>query len=194
MSPVALFALGGAAEPVSPHVTQWPQRLLLTAVVLAVVGLAVLGMWRGWRNRARRQGDLGELAPAPADRGEVLARAEGRYVGTVRSGQWLDRIVAQGLGPVGDATLEVSSGGVLLDRVGEPPIFIPLADLVGVGTGRGIAGEVVERDGLAIVGWSLGGARLDTGFRASSVAEQRAVLDALGGLIDGASATSGGRS
>ena len=57
------------------------------------------------------------------------------------------------------------------------------------------AGEVVERDGMVIVGWRLGDERLDTGFRASTTAEQRAALDALAGLVDAESAnTSGGRS
>lgn len=179
----------------SPHVTQWPQRLLLTAVVLVVVVLAVLGMWRGWRNRERRQADLAELAAVPSDRGRPLARADGRYVGTVRSGDWLDRVVARGLGPVGPAALEVSAVGVLLERAGQMPLFVPRGDLVAVGTGTGIAGEVVERDGMVIVGWRLGDERLDTGFRASTTAEQRAALDALAGLVDAASAnTSGGRS
>lgn len=178
-------------EPSSPPVTEWPQRLLLTALVVVVVGLAVLGMWRGWRNRGRRQADLAELPPVPADRGPLLARAEGRYIGTVRSGAWLDRVVAHGLGPVGEAALEVTSAGVLLDRVGAEPVFIPVADLIGSGTGKGLAGEVVERDGLAIIGWRLGDARLDTGFRATSAADQRAALSALATLIDDATATSG---
>ena len=110
----------------SPHVTQWPQRLLLTAVVLVVVVLAVLGMWRGG---ATGSGDrptwrTGRCAVGP---GRPLARADGRYVGTVRSGDWLDRVVAGGLGPVGPAALEVSAVGVLLERAGQVPLFIPRA-------------------------------------------------------------------
>ena len=124
---------------------------------------------------------------------------EGRYVGVawemMRSGDWLDRVVARGLGPVGPAALEVSAVGVLLERAGQVPLFVPRGDLVAVGTGTGIAGEVVERDGMVIVGWRLGDERLDTGFRASTTAEQRAALDALAGLVDAESAnTSGGRS
>ena len=108
---------------------------------------------------------------------------------------WLDRVVARGLGPVGPAALEVSAVGVLLERAGQVPLFVPRGDLVAVGTGTGIAGEVVERDGMVIVGWRLGDERLDTGFRASTTAEQRAALDALAGLVDAESAnTSGGRS
>jgi hypothetical protein len=176
--PSDLWAVTG-----SPEVTQWPQRLLLTAAMVAVVLLAVFGMWRGWRNRADRQADLPELPAAPDERGIVLAGCDGRYVGTVRSGDWLDRIVARGLGAPGRTLIEVTAAGLWLDRDGAPAVFIPAADLTGVGTGKGLAGDVVERDGLAVVSWRLGTVQLDTAFRADRATDQRAVMEAVSGLV-----------
>ncbi|MDQ1247423.1 MAG: hypothetical protein QG597_1793 [Actinomycetota bacterium] len=167
----------------SPEVTQWPQRLLLTAVMVVVVALAVYGMWRGWRNRAARQADVPELPSVPDATGPVLASAEGRYVGTVRAGDWLDRIVARGLGAPGRAQVEVSAAGVLFDRDGAPEIFIPASMLTAVNSGKGVAGDVVEREGFAVVSWQLGEVALDTAFRADRAADQRAVMQAAAALV-----------
>ena len=174
----------------SPEVTKVPQRLALTAVMVAVVALAVYGMWRGWRHRAARQADVPELPTVPDDPGPVLASCEGRYVGTVRSGDWLDRIVARGLGAPGRSLVAVTATGVLLDRDGAPAIFIPAAALTAVTSGKGLAGDVVERDGLAILSWRLGGVALDTAFRADRATDQLAVMAAATTLV--AAPTAGG--
>lgn len=181
----ALTSLASAPveQETTPQVTMWPQRLLLTLIVIAAVLLAVWGMWRGWRNRAARQSDVPELPELPESLGEVRASADGRYVGTVRAGDWLDRVVARGLGVPSGASVEVSEQGVLIDRDGAPAIFIPAADLRGADSGRGLAGDVVEREGLAIFSWRLGEVNLDTAFRARSAADQRAVLTAAAALI-----------
>lgn len=168
----------------SAEVTNWPERLALTVVMVAIIALACYGMWRGWRNRARRQADLVELPAVPDQPGKLLAAADGgRYIGTVRDGDWLDRIVAHGLGAPGRASVIVTTDGLLIDRDGEPAIFVPAADLHTVTTGKGLAGEVLEKDGIAVFTWTLGDARLATGFRADRATDQRAVLDAAAGLI-----------
>lgn len=178
-SPQALVALPAQS---SPEVTQWPQRLLLTALVLGFVALVCWGMWRGWRARARRQADLPAPAEPPTDFGAVAARAEGRYVATVRADQWLDRIVAHGLGAPAAGELLVGPAGVLVERDGAPALFVPAADIVLATTGTGMAGDVVEREGLAVIRWTLGEAQLDTGFRARSAEQQREVVAAAAAL------------
>lgn len=181
---IALPPLLGLVAAASPEVTKWPQRLLLTLAMVAIVALAVYGMWRGWRNREARQADIPELPVPPADTGPTLASCEGRYVGTVRSGDWLDRVVARGLGVPGRAAVEVTAAGVLVDRDGAPYVFIPTTMLTAVGSGKGVAGDVVERDGLAIVSWRLGGqVDLDTAFRADRAVDQRAVIEAVATLV-----------
>ena len=163
--------------------TQWPERLALTLLMVAVVALAVYGMWHGWRGRGRRQAFLPELPTLPDDPGPAVAAAEGRYVGTVFAPDWLDRVVARGLGAPGRACATVSAAGLLIDRDGEPPIFIPLAAIDSVASGRGLAAHVAERDGLLVVTWRLGDSLLATAFRADLTAEQSALVSALAALV-----------
>lgn len=177
----------------SPGVTDWPERLGLTLAMVAVIVLACWGMWRGWRNRAGRQAGLPapqQAVPVPAD-AATLAHCEGRYIGTVRDGDWLDRIVAHGLGSPSRCRIDVIDAGVNVERGSSASFFIPRADLRKVGSGKGIAGEVVESGGLGIVTWQLGDAVLATGFRADSAVAQHSVLTALEELIS--SATAGGQ-
>jgi len=175
---------------VNPSTGDWPERLMLTLAVLVVIGLVCWGMWRGWHNRAARQADLAEPARPPASHSEStpLATAAGRYIGTVRDGDWLDRIVAHGLGAPGRARIAVTDAGVEFIREGEDDLFIPRSDLRGASSGKGIAGEVVERGGLGIITWRLGDTALATGFRADVAADQMAVLKAVESLLADVSA------
>lgn len=179
--------LAFALDRTSPQVTQWPQRLLLSVIVLLVVGLAVLGMWWGWRNRARRQGDIPAPTPTPTpdQLGPSLAEAEGRYVGTARAGDWLDRVVVHSLGVPSRAAMSVHREGVLFRRTGAPEIFIPAEDLVDVRSDRGAAGTVVERDGMLVLRWRLGSGDVETGFRGDQTVPHAAVLAAAAGLVPG---------
>lgn len=170
-------------DRVSPQVTQWPQRLLLTVILVVVVGLAVFGMWWGWRSRGRRQSDIADPAQPPVELGPVLAQAEGRYVGASRAGDWLDRVVVHSLGVPSRAGVSVHPTGVLIARTGAPEIFLPVADLTSVRTDRGVAGSVVERDGMIVFGWHIGGAELECGFRGDHTAAHASVLNAAAGLL-----------
>lgn len=140
---------------------RWPAVLLLVGVIL----LAWAGMSWGWRRRGARQADLGAPAAPPATPGPTLARAEGLYIGSVVAGDWLDRVVAHGLGARADAELSVHRDGVLLDRDGAPPLWIPRADLLGVRRDTGLAGKVTETGGLLVWTWRLGETELESGIR-----------------------------
>ncbi len=179
--PVLAFVL----DRTSPQVTQWPQRLLLTVIVLVVVGLAVVGMWWGWRNRARRQVDIPAPTTTPDQLGPSLAEAEGRYVGTARAGDWLDRVVVHSLGVRSGAAMSVHREGVLFRRTGAPEIFIPAEDLIDVRSDRGAAGTVVERNGMMVLRWRLGSDDVETGFRGDQTVPHAAVLTAAAGLVPG---------
>lgn len=164
------------------QVTQWPERLALTVVVLAIIGLAVWGMWRGWRNRARRQQFLAEPAGIPSAPADVRLEFPGRYVATVIAPDWLDRVVAHGLGAPGRADVTVRSDGVLIDREGASALFIPAVCIVTAEPGTGLAGEVVERDGLLVITWRLGDVEVATGVRADRAADQRAAMGLIASL------------
>jgi hypothetical protein len=169
-----------AAE--SAPVTAWGSRLALTAVVLAVIGLAIWGMLRGWRAREARQADLPELPAAPA---EVLAEpgVAGQYVATTTSGDLLDRIVAHGLGHRGRAELRAGEQGVLIQRIGEVDLWIPRADLRAVRLGSGQAQKAFEAGGVILISWQLGNRMVDTGFRADDPELHITTAEALSALV-----------
>lgn len=142
-------------------------RTLLVLACLVLFAVCLAGMRRGWRNRGRRQGAVPALPVPPSDLGPVLlAPMTGLYVGTTTAGQWQDRVVAHGLGVRADATAELYTAGVLIERAGAEPLFVPTADLVGAGVGAGLAGKVLGPGGLLLIRWRLGAIELDTGFRA----------------------------
>lgn len=155
-------------------------RVLLTVAVAAFFALCVFGMWRGWRARARRQASVLPPLPAvPTELAELAGSAEltqlpgtpllpettGVYVGSTTAGDWQDRVAVGDLGFRAAATLRLTSDGLLVNRVGAQPLWIPAAQLRGARTDRALAGKVMGRDGLLVVRWQLGDQLLDTGFR-----------------------------
>lgn len=142
-------------------------RVVLVLVCVAIVLVAMLGMRRGWRNRIRRQADLPPLPVVPRDLGApVLADLTGLYVGTTFATSWQDRVLHAGLGERAAATATVYGAGVVIERVGAEPIFIPTPSIQGVRLAPGLAGRVVGAGGLLVISWRLGDALVDTGVRA----------------------------
>ncbi len=138
---------------------------LPVAIMFGVLLLAYLGMWRGWRRRAGRH-DLPELVPAPpvADLPPARLQSGARYFGTTTSGDWLDRVVARGLGARSTARLSLSAEGLDVIRLAGS-FRIPADALRGARHDQGIAGKVVPPHGLLVVTWQHGDHLLDTGFR-----------------------------
>lgn len=156
------------------------ERLLLTLAVLAVFGLAVWGMRRGWLRKAREQSARYEPFPAvPEDLGSELATAKGLYVATTPTGRWQERIVTRGVGMRGPATLRRYDAGVVVDRAGAASFLIPAEAIVGAATGRGMAGKVMGVEGLLVITWRLGDVVVDTGFRADDRAAYPQWIDML---------------
>jgi hypothetical protein len=172
-----------AAE--SAPVTDWGPRIGLT---LAVVGLIVLGVWgmrRGWRARATRQADVPAPPPVPdsARSASPAAVVPGTYVATTTRGDLLDRIVVHGLGVRGRAQCRVLPTGVLLDRTGEPAIWIPRESLLEVRLGSGQAQKAYESGGVILIAWQLGGRSVETGFRADDPEQHLAAARAVSDLV-----------
>jgi len=141
-------------------------RTLLVLVCVALVLLTFLGMSRGWRNRMARQAVLPALPPVPGDLfGEVL-RADGLYVGTSYASSWQDRVVHGGLGERAAATAVLYPSGLLLNRDGTAPLFLPRECWIEARLAPGLVGKVMGEGGLLTVRWQLGNALLDTAFRA----------------------------
>ena len=156
------------------QVTAWPQRLILTAVVVAVTALAVWGMWRSWHKRAAV-----DLPVRTAPQGYVAdLEIPGRYVGTAPAEDWMRRVVANGMGAPGNAVASVAAPGVLLTRQGESPLYLAADQITGVELGRGVAGQVAEKDGLVLWFWQAGDTALQTGFRPDAPQDVAHLLDA----------------
>ena len=153
---------------------------------LVLIGLALVLIWLGWRNRLRRQADVDPLPEIPTELGVALAVADGQYVATTTAGDWLDRIAVHNLGLRTNAELSVHPEGVLFDRSGAGPVFIPAASLTGVRQESGMAGKFVEKDGLLVLSWKLGSRELDSGFRTRHADDKTILLNALQDLIPAA--------
>jgi hypothetical protein len=177
-----MSVLAVVAERSSAPVTDWGPRLLLTAVVLAVIGLAIWGMRQGWLHRAARQSEV-PPPPAPPAGMSGGAAVPGTYVATTTAGDLLDRIVVHGLGNRGRAELTVRTEGVLIDRVGEPTVWIPTESLRAIRLGTGQAQKAYEAGGLILLRWALGAHEVETGFRADDPDEHVTTAEQLYALL-----------
>ncbi|MBD3006574.1 MULTISPECIES: hypothetical protein [unclassified Streptomyces] len=179
---------GLAAEQKSQDVTDWAARIGWVVGLLLVIALVYWLMREGWKWRATLQGDLPELPQAPAGPGDPKATMSGRYHGSTTAGQWLDRIVAHGLGTRSRVELTLTDQGVSVVRPGARDFFIPAAALRGARLDKGIAGKVLAEGGLLVITWSHGDRLIDSGFRSDHAAEHTAWVDALTELSGGPSA------
>ncbi|AZQ70751.1 MULTISPECIES: hypothetical protein [Streptomyces] len=179
MTPAQIITL--AAEQKSADVTHWAARAGWVVGLLLFVALLYWLMREGWKWRGTLQGDLPELPTAPAgpdEPGEPTLTMTGRYHGSTTSGQWLDRIVAQGLGTRSKAELTLTEQGVDVVRPGARDFFIPAAALRGARLESGIAGKVLP-EGLLVITWQHGDKTIDSGFRSDRAAEHTAWVEAI---------------
>ncbi|WP_258015935.1 hypothetical protein [Streptomyces sp. AJS327] len=182
-----------AAERESQQVTDWAARIGWVVGLLLFIALLYWLMRQGWKWRGTLQSDLPELPTAPDPVGEPLLSATGRYHGSTTAGQWLDRIVARGLGTRSRAELTLSERGLDVVRPGAEDFFIPRAQLRGARLDTGIAGKVLTEGGLLVVTWEHGERRIDSGFRADQAGEHPAWADRINQLT-GDAAHAGARS
>lgn len=138
----------------------------LALLLLLVVPVLWFLMWRGWRARAHHQADVPDLPQPPEPLPpSTFGPVEGVYVSSTRAGDWLDRVVAHGLGTRTEAQVSVHPAGLFVRRTGAPDVWVPAADLTDVRRERGAAGKFVGQDGLVVVTWTVGDVALDTALR-----------------------------
>lgn len=140
-------------------------RTLLAAIVLVFLLLLLGLMVLGWQRRKRRQADIAAPQSAPDSLGTMLGSFVGKYVATTSAGDPLDRIAVHGLGFRGSVVLTVSDAGLLLERSGSRPLWIPRADLKDIRRATWTIDRVVEPDGMHLLEWSLGDTLVDTYLR-----------------------------
>jgi hypothetical protein len=143
--------------------------LIMAVVVALLIAFLIRQMLRGCLRRARRQAQLiGTLPSLPDTVGPALIPAtKGLYVGSTLAPSWLDRIAVGDLGYRAKAVLTRYPEGIMLQRTGAEPIWIPDDAITVIRTEKGIAGKAMTHEGILAIRWRLpSGAEIDTGFRA----------------------------
>ncbi|MGW0962258.1 PH-like domain-containing protein [Streptomyces gelaticus] len=170
-----------AAEQKSAEVTDWSARISWVVGLLVLIAFVYWLMRQGWKWRGSLQSGLPELAATPegfAD-GEKLLTLTGRYHASTTAGQWLDRIVARGLGTRSRVELTLTEQGLDVVRPGAADFFVPAAALREARLDKGIAGKVLPEGGLLIITWAHGDKLIDSGFRSDRSAEHPAWVEAI---------------
>jgi hypothetical protein len=148
--------------------------LIMAAVLAVLIAFLIRQMMRGWLRRAQRQAELiGKLPPLPDSVGPAIIPAtKGLYVGSTLAPSWLDRVVVGDLGYRAKAVLTRYPEGIMLQRTGAGPIWIPDDSIAAIRTEKGIAGKALTHEGILAIRWRLpSGTEIDTGFRADNRAE-----------------------
>ena len=184
MTPATLLAAGLAAEKKSAEVTDWAARAGWLVGLALFVALVYWLMREGWKWRGTLQGDLPELPTAPEEPGAARLTMSGRYHGSTTAGQWLDRIVAHGLGTRSRVELTLTDAGLDVVRPGASDFFVPVVQLREARLDKGIAGKVLTEGGLLVVTWAHGERLIDSGFRSDRAAEHTEWVAAINSMIN----------
>jgi hypothetical protein len=156
--------------------------LIMAALVAVVIAVAIQAMMRGWRHRAERQAALiGALPSLPDIVGPAIIPAtKGLYVGSTLAPHWNDRVAVGDLGYRAKAVLTRYPEGIMLQRTGAGPIWIPDDSIAAIRTERAIAGKAMTHEGILAIRWRLpSGTEIDTGFRADDRREYSHWLEAV---------------
>jgi hypothetical protein len=163
--------------------------LIVAGVLALLIGFIIQLMMRGWRERARRQaGLIGELPSMPETVGSpIVDPTHGVYVGCTIVPSWHDRIAAGDLGYRSKAVLTRYPEGIMVERSGASPIWIPQESITAIRSERGMVGKVVpgglgsrrgrdgsvnSHDGILAIRWRLkSGTEIDLGFRGNDRSE-----------------------
>lgn len=172
-----------AAEQKSAPVTDWAARIGWLVALALFVALVYWLMREGWKWRGHLQGDLPALHTPPHDPGPARLTMSGRYHGSTTAGQWLDRIVAHGLGARSRAELTLTDAGLDVQRPGAADFFVPAGALREARLDKGIAGKVLTEGGLLVVTWAHGDRLIDSGFRSDHAAEHGDWVEAINSMI-----------
>jgi hypothetical protein len=142
--------------------------LIMAALLVVLIAFFIRQILRGWYRRAQRQAEMiGTLPPLPDTVGPAIIPAtKGLYVGSTIAPSWQNRIAVGGLGFRSKAVLTRYPEGIMVQRSGAGPIWIPDESITAIRTERGIAGKALTYDGILAIRWKLpSGTEIDTGFR-----------------------------
>jgi len=162
--------------------------------IWVLVGVLLLLVVIGGRRRLaqRTRGVVPAPPEPPADLGaRRLEPVEATYVTTTLGGDWLARVGAHGLGDRSVAAVSVHDAGVLVERTGADPVFVPADAVRRVALAPGMAGKFVGTDSIVVVSWlapadaTAPATVLDTGVRPRHPADRARLVDAVRALAAG---------
>ncbi|HWF68419.1 MAG TPA: transporter [Mycobacterium sp.] len=148
--------------------------LIMAALLAVLIAFIIQLMMRGWRERARRQGEMiGILPPVPETVGSpIVAATRGVYVGCTLAPSWNERVAVGDLGYRSKAVLTRYPEGIMVQRSGASPIWIPQESITAIRTERGIVGKAITNNGILAIRWRLpSGTEIDLGFRGNDRGE-----------------------
>ncbi|MCV7258178.1 PH-like domain-containing protein [Mycobacterium shimoidei] len=148
--------------------------LIFAAVLVVLIAVVISMMMRGWRRRGERQAALiGTLPTRPDMVGSAtVGPTRGLYVGSTLAPNWNDRVAVGDLGYRSKAVMTRYRQGIMLQRSGASPIWIPQESIKDIRTERALVGKVGPREGILAIRWRLpSGTEIDTGFRGDDRAE-----------------------
>jgi hypothetical protein len=166
--------------------------LIMAALVALLIAFVIHLMMRGWRARAQRQGAMiGALPPVPDTVGSpIIPPTRGVYIGCTIAPSWHDRVAVGDLGYRSKAVLTRYPEGIMVQRSGASPIWIPQESISAIRTERGMVGKVVpggwgrqratpdadsnarSPEGILAIRWRLpSGTEIDLGFRGTDRGE-----------------------
>lgn len=181
-----MFNVGASAEPQSAPVTDWPVRLMLIGIMIAILAVIFYVMRARWRRLTREsEQTLPPINEVPTESVLIAEPIPGVFLGTSPSGDWMRRVMAQGLGVRSRASVQWDDSGIFVERTGEPNLFIGTPDIVCCEFGRGVAGTVRAKGSVLVVTWKLGEAILDSGFRADTAIGHQVLKDQCARLAKG---------
>jgi hypothetical protein len=155
--------------------------LIMAALVAVAIAVVIQAMMRGWRRRAERQAVLIGTLPAMPDMvgPAIIPAIKGLYVGSTLAPHWNDRVAVGDLGYRAKAVMTRYPEGIMLQRTGASPIWIPDDSIDAIRTERAIAGKAMTHEGILAIRWRLpSGTEIDTGFRADDRGEYAQWLEA----------------
>ncbi len=158
-------------DPGSDAMMTLVASLIMAGVLALLIAFIIQLMMRGWRERARTPGRVDRHA-ARDPRARSARRRSPPPASTSAARMapaWSQRITVGDLGYRSKAVLTRHPEGILVQRIGAQPIWIPGESISGIRTEHVIAGKVAARDGILAIRWRLpSGIKIDTGFRADN--------------------------
>lgn len=145
--------------------------LIVAALLAVLIAFIIQLMMRGWRARARRQAALiGTLPAIPEMVGSAtVGGTRGVYVGCTIAPSWHERVAVGDLGYRSKAVLTRYPEGIMVQRSGAGPIWIPQESITAIRTERGMVGKAMANHGILAIRWRLpSGTEIDLGFRANN--------------------------